>query len=125
MVNRKVRLILDAVLGLYSLVPCAVLVALYSFVIRARLELGRWPTPMQPDPKNLSFPAADTHMETVFWLGAASVVCFIPWLLTVFIRKQVVPDTRASRLALLIGPWALLLAMLVLDPGRYVVWFLD
>ena len=125
MLTRKLRILLDSTLGLYSLVPCALMVALYSFVVRARLELGRWPTPMRPDPKSLSFPTADTHMDTVFWLGVASVGCFIPWLLTVFIRKQVDPVTRASWLALLIGPWLLLLAMLFLDPGSYVAWFLD
>jgi len=125
MLTRKLRLFLDSTLGLYSLVPCALLVALYAFVVRARFELGRWPTPMQPDPKSLSFPTADTHMETVFWLGIASLGCSIPWLLTMVIRKHVVPVTRTSWLALLAGPWLLLLAILFLDPGRYVAWFLD
>ena len=125
MENRKLHLFLDSTLGLYSLVPLGLLVALYSFVIRARLELGRWPTPMQPDPKSLSFPTVDTHMETIFWLGVASLACFIPWLLTVYIRKQVIPTTRTFWLSLLVAPWFLLLTILVFDPGRYVTWFLD
>jgi len=125
MENQKLRLFLDSTLGLYSLVPAALLVALYSFVIRARFELGRWPTPMQPDPKSLSFPTADTHMETIFWLGVGSLCCFLPWLLMICVRKQLIPTTRKSRLALPALPWLLLLAALFLDPGSYVAWFLD
>lgn len=124
MENRNLRLFLDSTLGFYSLVPLGLLSALYSFVIRARFELGRWPTPMQPDPKSLSFPTAGTHMDTVFWLGVASLGCFLPWLLTVCIRKQMIPRSR-KLLALLVVPWALLLTVLFLDPGKYVEWFLD
>src|SRR5687767_10731422 len=124
MENRKLRLFLDSTLGLYSLVPLGLLIALYSFVVRARFELGRWPTPMQPDPKNLSFPTADTHMDIVFWLGVASLGCFLPWLLTACIRQQIIP-TRKSWLALLALPWLLVFAVWFLDPGKYVLWFLD
>jgi hypothetical protein len=125
MENRKLRWFLDSALGLYSLVPLGLLVALYSFVVRARFELGRWPTPMQPDPKSLSFRTADTHMETIIWLGIASLCCFLPWLLTVCIRKQMIPTTRKFWVALLALPWLLLLAVWFLDPGKYVEWFLD
>ncbi len=125
MENRKLRWFLDSTLGLYSLVPVALLVALYSFVILARFELGRWPTPMQPDPQDLSSPTADTHMKVVFWLGVASLCCFLPWLLTVCIRKQMIPTTRGFWIVLLTLPWLLLLAVWFLDPGKYVEWFLD
>ena len=125
MENRKLRWFLDSTLGLYSLVPLGLLVALYSFVMQARFELGRWPTPMRPDPKSLSFPTADTHMDTVFWLGVASLCCFLPWLLTVCIRKQMIPTTRKFWIALLTLPWLMLLTVWFLDPGSYVEWFLD
>ncbi len=64
-------------------------------------------------------------METIFWFGVASLACFIPWLLTVYIRKQVIPTTRTFWLSLLVAPWFLLLTILVFDPGRYIIWFLD
>jgi len=125
MEHRKLRLFLDSTLGFYTLVPVALLVALYSFVIRARFELGRWPTPMQPDPQDLSSPTADTHMKVVFWLGVASLSCFLPWLLMICIRKQMVPTPRKFWLTLLAVPWVLLLTVWLLDPGKYVEWFLD
>ena len=125
MENRKLRLILDSTLGLYSLVPIGLLVALYSFVVRARFELGRWPTPMKPDPKSLSFSTVDTHMDTVCWFGVICLSCFIPWLLTVCIRKHVFLATRKSWLVVLSLPWLLVLTAWTLDPGRYVEWFLD
>jgi hypothetical protein len=125
MENRKLRWFLDSTLGLYSLVPFCLLVALYSFVVRARFELGRWPSPMQPDPKNLTFPTADTHMDTIVFLGVASLCCFLPWLLTICIRKQLIPTTRRFWIGLLTLPWLLFLIVWFLDPGKYVEWFLD
>jgi hypothetical protein len=47
-------------------------------VILARAELGRWPTPMQPDPKSLSFPTADTHMESIMGLAIFSLSLLLP-----------------------------------------------
>jgi hypothetical protein len=64
-------------------------------------------------------------METIIWLGIASLCCFLPWLLTVCIRKQVIPATRRCWIVLLTLPWLLLLAVWFLDPGKYVEWFLD
>ena len=111
-------------LVIYSLVPVALLAAFYSFVVRARLELGRWPVPMQPDPKNLPF-AAD-HMEVVFWLFVFSLCCFVPWLLMTCFRKGLIPETRFfPTIAFLALPWLLVLAAFLLDPGSFVVWFLD
>ena len=125
MESRKLGWFLDSTLGFYTLVPVALLVALYSFFIRARFELVRWPTPMQPDPQDLSSPTADTHMKVVFWLGVTSLCCFLPWLLTTCIRKQLIPTTRKVWLAMLAMPWLLTLAVYFLDPGSYVEWFLD
>jgi len=44
-------------------------------------------------------------MDTVFWLGVASLCCFIPWLLTAYIRKQLVPTTRKFWLGLATLIW--------------------
>jgi len=125
MENRKLRRFLDSTLGVYSLVPLVLLVALYSFVVRARFELGRWPKPMQPDPESLSFRTADTHMDIVFWLGVGTLCCFLPWLLTLCLRKQMIPATRTLWLVGLVLPWVLVVVVWFLDPGKYVEWFLD
>ena len=47
--------------GLAS-VPAVWLIAFGLFVLRARLSLGRWPAPYQPDPKDLGF---DFHYTAV------------------------------------------------------------
>ena len=125
MENRKLRWFLDATLGLYTLVPVALLAAFYSFVVRARMELGRWPILMEPDPKTLAFPTAHTHMDTVALLGLAALCCFLPWLLTARMRKQVITTTKWTTLGFLASPWLLVIAVLIFDPGSYVAWFLD
>jgi hypothetical protein len=114
----------NLLLGIYSAVPLALLVAFYAFVVRARMELGSWPQLMVPDPKDLSF--ASTHMDTVFWLFVLTVCCALPWLLTAFLRVRLAPDGHHSRSITLLGlPWLLVLIVWFVDPGLYVMWFLD
>jgi hypothetical protein len=124
MEQRKLHLSLNLMLVIYSFVPMALLVAFYSFVVRARLELGRWPVPMRPDPKSLPF--ARDHMDAVFWLFVFSLCCFAPWMLMACFRKQLIPETRFfPTLTLFALPWLLLAVACLLDPGRFVEWFLD
>ena len=124
MEDRSLKRSLDAMLVAYSLVPTSFLVAFSSFVVRARIELGRWPTPMQPDPKSLPF--ADTHMDWVFWLFVFTICCFVPWLLMLIFRKQWIPQTRFfPTIIVLCLPWLLVAVDFFLDPGGYVEWFLD
>ena len=49
-------------LWLICLAPAGYLALFYSFVLRARLALGTWPLPYQPDPKALGF---DIHYAAV------------------------------------------------------------
>ena len=123
MEQRKLRLSLDLILAIYSMMPVALMGAFYWFVVRARLALGSWPFPMSPDPKDLPF--AREHMNLVFWLFVSSLCCFVPWLLMAWFRKRLIPETQASRLALLALPWLCLALLLFLDPGRFIEWFLD
>lgn len=52
--------------------PMLWLVLFYSFVCRARLQLGVWPRPYQPDPKNIGF---ELHHLAVY-LGVLAM--FLP-----------------------------------------------
>ena len=119
----RLRLALDAMLSLYSLIPVALLGTFYTFVLRARWELGRWPLPMFPDPKSLKFPGAETHYEAVYWLGVFTICCALPWLLTFILRIHGMP--RKTWHYLLSLPWLVLVLIIAFDPGDYLGWFMD
>jgi hypothetical protein len=54
--------------------PLAWLALLYAFVVRARLHLGHWPTPYQPDPKDLGLqPRRDGRVRCSAWLGGVVI----------------------------------------------------
>ena len=92
--QRTLRRAIDALLFVYSGVPLMLLAAFYSFVVRARIELGRWPTPMSPDPKDLSF--ADDHMWWVLCLFVLTICCALPWLLMMWFRIKLEPGQQCS-----------------------------
>ena len=123
--SKKIKVTLDIVLGFYSLLPLVVVGALCLFVVLAHNELGYWPTPMNPDPKTLSFPTSDTNFETVLYSTIGCMFCFFPWLLTMFVRKHIEPACSKVWFGCLVCPWALLFLVILLDPGSYVEWFLD
>jgi hypothetical protein len=113
----------NALLGIYAAVPVALLVAFYGFVVRARIELGVWPKPMTPDPKEM---AIASDMDVVFWAFVLAVCCALPWLLTAYLRVRLAPERRHSKPLLLLSvPWLCALALWFIDPGRFVEWFLD
>ena len=122
--HEKLRRNVDGLLVIYSLVPLSLLLVFYSFVVRARIELGHWPMPYTPDPKDLSF--AREHMDLVFWLFTISVCCFLPWLLLAQFRIRLVPNSIFRPVSILVAlPWILVPLAVVTDFGDYVTWFLD
>ncbi|MBD2546711.1 hypothetical protein [Planktothricoides raciborskii] len=105
--------------------PSIYLVLFYSYVLRARLVLGRWPIPYQPDPRELGF---DFHFQLIFFslLGIAlslfaMAVVFILRIFSVKIRKF------SYSLAALIYSSSLVLSWISLyaDPGDFWEWFMD
>ena len=105
--------------------PWACLALFWSFVLRARLALGRWPTPCQPDPKDLGF---DFHhlLVTLSLPVAISMTVMAGVLVLVAIAWRWERATRfgLGTLILCVG-WAALILYAKLDPGRFVEWFLD
>jgi hypothetical protein len=103
----------------------AQLLLFWSFVLRARIALGRMPVPYEPDPKALGF---DVHHGLV-WLAAAASSCSPAlWLA---IAGLLLALGRGSRRALLPSGAAVTVAWLAwrlyhrLDPGDLATWFLD
>jgi ABC-type dipeptide/oligopeptide/nickel transport system permease component len=103
--------------------PLAWLAQLYLFVLRARLHLGHWPAPYQPDPKDLGF----TFHHQAIWFGlmalpvvalAAIVLSIVGWHLAVYRRIWPVITLLASSVVLVV-------ALGRLDPGDFFVWFAD
>ena len=107
---------------LLCLAPVGYLALFYSFVLRARLALGTWPQPYQPDPKALGF---DVHYMTI--LLGLSLLLAVPILVVIPIAFQ--PRAQRKRLVLPVLVFALLTlaAVLVLriDPGSFATWFMD
>ena len=101
--------------------PAAWLLLFGLFILRARVTLGRWPAPYQPDPKDLGF---DVHH--------AAIVAGIPLMFTAVLCATALTflvNDRPRR------PWLLrvtavagLVAVIVLartDPGYVFTWLGD
>jgi hypothetical protein len=88
-----------------------------AFLLRARWELGRWPFPGQPDPRNLGW---DFHYILLV-LGIPLIMAAVATLLAgaLAIREWRKPAcTGAATLALLI-------AAARVDPGYVFTWLGD
>ena len=118
------RLKQDPLLFACALVPVAGLVLLYSFAVRARLALGKWPLPYSPDPKNLGFAIHDGAVAVLLTAAIASPIAFGICLLA---RRS--ESFRGRPKALSMGlytvGYAALWMLLVGDPGSIVEWYLD
>ena len=103
--------------------PLAWLMLLYLFVVRARLHLGHWPTPYQPDPKDLGF----TFHHQAIWFGlmALPVVALATIALSIVGRRLAVYHRIWPALTLLVVSVVLVVALGRLDPGDFFEWFAD
>jgi hypothetical protein len=102
-------------------VPATWLMVFALFVLRARLSLGRWPQPYQPDPKDLGFDYHYTLLVAGMPLMFASVLC--AFALTALGdrpigRRWTIPFVGVVSLAAIV-----LLAQI--DPGRLFTWLGD
>ncbi len=106
--------------GLAS-VPAVWLIAFGLFILRARLSLGQWPAPYQPDPKDLGF---DFHYAAVvagmpLMLAAVLVVTVLaPMLHRQSARRWWIP-------AVAVGSMAGVILLARADPGGVFTWLGD
>jgi hypothetical protein len=100
-------------------------IAFWSFVLRARLALGRWPYPYNPDPQDLGFPLHHTLVVAGLPLTLTAVAMALMLALAFYRRLRL--DRAHPALAAIVGVLGLA-ALLVwgrTDPGRFLAWFGD
>jgi hypothetical protein len=110
---------------LLALVPAGWMAVFGSFVLRARLALGHWPTPYHPDPKDLGF---DVHYAGVLVgmpLMFAAIASLAGLLLLSYLRPQ--DDDASPGAAALVGVLSLLTLIVVAryDPIGLFTWLAD
>jgi Ca2+/Na+ antiporter len=88
-----------------------------AFLLRARWELGRWPLPAQPDPKDLGW---DVH-HLLLVLGIPLMMAGVVILLAgaIRIREWRLPATLG------LSTLVLLIAVARVDPGYAFTWLAD
>lgn len=116
---------LQAATWVLGLAPLLSPTLLYLFVLRARVELGRWPSFSNPDPKELGFDVHHStwHLALPLELAAAPVLLAV--VLATWSRR---PNRRREMLAAIAVYFALLLSSMVLfwaDPGGFSEWMMD
>ena len=110
------------IVWLICLTPAGYLILFYSFVLRARLALGYWPQPYQPDPKDLGF---GIHYAVVLlglplWMVSPIVV-----LLLVALRPHVGRGKIVSPVLVFGLLYLVVWLVLQMDPRSFGVWFAD
>jgi len=74
-VEHPARTPLAVLMWSLALAPLAWLLLFGLFILRARVTLGRWPAPYQPDPRDLGFDLHHTAIVLGFPLMFAAVLC--------------------------------------------------
>ena len=109
-------------LGAISVLPNIWLLGMISYYVRARLYLGYWPLPSQPDPKQLPFDAHYSLVAIHPYIILASIVVF-PVVRNA--TKRIDPVT-ARRFSYFFGFGILSLFLFFWIPKiNFVMWFMD
>lgn len=120
--DRRSRVVATWALVL-AVYPLWWLAMFYLFVLRARWQLGYWPSPYHPDPKELGF---TLHYSLVLLSSVALVPVVAGAALLLVIGKARGALVRAWPPALLLLCSTTLLVLLVrVDLGRFLNWFGD
>jgi len=121
---REIELLFDVL----ALAPLLTLVAFYSYVLRARLILGHWPSPGNPP-----YPVGSRIHAYIAILGAFGLlpsaaimaVAVVIWILLSGRGWVLSKPSVAKRLAVFLVLWIVCYTLLRLDPGRFFLWFWD
>ncbi len=110
---------------LLTVAPVWWAIAFWSFVLRARVALGYWPYPYNPDPKDLGFPVH--YMVLLLGMPVTFTAVAMALILTVVFYRRLRDDRGRPGLAAFVG--VLGVACLLLwgrtDPGRFLAWLGD
>ena len=110
--------------GALSLLPLASLASFWSFVLRARATLGRWPEPYNPDPKELGFVL---HWTITWFLLPAAAVSLAGLLAAIPLRREFLKSPTSSLVGgiCFVVSYGTFWLWQALDPGRFIYWFVD
>jgi hypothetical protein len=122
-----VRRCLSEVVALWMLAlsPAAWLLFAGVFVLRARLALGRWPKPYEPDPKDLGFGLHYVAVQLgipIMWAFSLSCVA----IAALGFRRLAADGARPLGALVVLGVCLIgLLFLAQLDPGQIFTWLGD
>lgn len=108
-----------------ALSPAAWFTAFWLFVLRARLILGHWPTPYNPDPKDLGFSCHRMAIVLGLPLFFATTLTLLLFII-LFWREMKAAGARP-----LLAATAACVSVAVIhaiarqDPGKFFYWFAD
>jgi len=103
--------------------PFVLLAVFFSYVLRARLFLGHWPSYNQPDPKQLGWWIQHSFLQVGFVaLPAVALGAVILAIVGRFQRRDFPVRTIIAIAALACG---VLIAFARVDPGGFIAWFWD
>jgi hypothetical protein len=105
--------------------PLGWLALFWLFVLRARLALGVWPQPYQPDPKDLGFDVHHVLIALLMPLILVTPVVLAPWaaLCRRWLRAAGLRPWLLVSVSLALSATAIALART--DPGRFLEWYFD
>lgn len=107
-----------------ALSPVMWLMCAGVFVLRARVALGRWPRPYEPDPKDVGYLHYMAVQAGIPLMWALSLTCVV--VAAVQFRQLVNDGARPlGALALLAACVATVLGLAQLDPGHLFTWLGD
>ncbi len=101
--------------------PAAWLILFALFIVRARMRLGRWPLPYQPDPRDLGFDYHHTILVGGVPLVFAAVLTVT--VLTVIVERRA--DRRLMIPLVALAGLAACILLAQLDPGFVFTWLAD
>ncbi len=106
----------------FASTPVVWLVLFGVFILRARIALGRWPVPYQPDPNELGFDLHYMALVAGFPLMFVTTLCAI--VLTVFVQHDQPRHTWLIRLTALTS-LVVVIALARTDPSYVFTWLGD
>ena len=104
--------------------PLLLLFVFLSLAAHVRLGLGHWPPPMFENYKTTAY---SQHEQVFIWVALFTVFAAIPlWLASLCIRVfRISLKTHLIQAGVYALGWALIALYALVDPGRFIEWFLD
>ena len=111
--------------AILAAIPLTALAVFYTYVARARLVLGHWPTPYNPDPKSLGFTVH--YLAALILIPATFASVIMALILVVLLATRRLGSFRSARKRILLFAiiWSEWFLLMRLDPGHFLYWFMD